>query len=321
MQAYILKRILLFIPTILLVTVMVFVLLRIVPGDPALLILQGDDENTIETFTQQELSALRAELGTDRNIIVQYGDWMSGMLRADFGTSLFNQKAVWPQLQRRIPITLELSLMSILISSTVAIPLGAISAIRQDTWGDYAARVISLIGLATPNFWVAVMTIMFLVIVFNWFPPLGYENVWVDPGTNLSQLIWPALALGTSGMAFQARVTRSSMLEILHEDYVRTARAKGLGERVVVTRHALRNALLPVVTLIGLSVGGAISGSVIIETIFLVPGMGRYLIVAINNRDYPITQAIVVLFAVMVLMANLVTDIAYAWLDPRIRYA
>ena len=320
MQAYIAKRMVLFVPTLILLSLLVFGFLRIIPGDPALAILTRGNADSIETITEEQLERMRERLGTNRPIYVQYFDWASGLLTLDFGNSLVTSAPVWEQLKRRIPITLELSIMSIFISTIVAVPLGVFSAIKQDTWGDYIARFITLIGLATPNFWVAVMTIFILVLAFNWIPPLGYATLWEDPWTNFVQLIFPAIALGTSGMAFQARVTRSAMLEILHEDYIRTARSKGLHERLVVSRHALRNALLPVVTLFGLAIGNAISGSVVIEFIFGVPGMGRFLITAIRQQDYSVVQGIVVIFGVMVLFANLITDIMYAWLDPRIRY-
>ena len=320
MQAYIAKRLVLFVPTMILLSLLVFGFLRIIPGDPALAILTRGNADSIETITEEQLERMRERLGTNRPIYVQYFDWASGLLTLDFGNSLVTSAPVWEQLKRRIPITLELSIMSIFISTIVAVPLGVFSAIKQDTWGDYIARFITLIGLATPNIWVAVMTIFILVLAFNWIPPLGYATLWEDPWTNFVQLIFPAIALGTSGMAFQARVTRSAMLEILHEDYIRTARSKGLHERLVVSRHALRNALLPVVTLFGLAIGNAISGSVVIEFIFGVPGMGRFLITAIRQQDYSVVQGIVVVFGVMVLFANLITDIMYAWLDPRIRY-
>jgi peptide/nickel transport system permease protein len=320
MQTYIVKRLLMFIPTMILLSLLVFSFLRIIPGDPALAILTRGNADSIETITEEQLERMRARLGTDRPLYVQYFDWAGGLFRLDFGNSLVTSNPVWDQLKRRIPITLELSILSIFISTVVAVPLGVFSAIKQDTWGDYIARFITLIGLATPNFWVGVMTIFILVLAFNWIPPLGYADVWEDPWRNFTQLIFPALALGTSGMAFQARVTRSAMLEILNEDYIRTARSKGLHERIVVTRHALRNALLPVVTLFGLAIGNAVSGSVVIEFIFGVPGMGRFLITAIRQQDFSVVQGIVVVFGVIVLFANLITDVMYAWLDPRIRY-
>ena len=319
MRTYIIKRSLLFIPTLIIVTVLVFSILRIIPGDPALLILGGEEGD--DDFTQQQLADLRAKLGTDKPIYVQYMVWVGNMLRGDFGTSYFYEgDQVFDDIVARLPVTVELGLLALLMASGVAIPMGVISAIKQDTIGDYATRVITIAGIALPNFWVAVMIIFFLILFFKWAPPLDYASPWEDPWTNFQQLIFPAFALGTSNMAFIARITRSAMLEVLHEDYIRTARSKGLKEATVIGRHALRNALLPVVTLTGYEFGRLISGTVIIEVIFLVPGMGRLLITSITQRDFPIIQAIIVLIAVVVLVLNLVLDLTYGWLNPRIRY-
>ena len=321
MGVYLTKRVLLFFPTLLLVTVVVFVILRVVPGDPAVLLLAGTGEDADEQYTQEQLDKLRAKLGTDRPIYVQYADWVWKMLRLDFGESYFFRSPVYDDIKERLPVTLELGILSVLLASVVAIPLGVYSAIKQNTLGDYVARVITITGLALPNFWVAIMTIFFLVLLFGYFPPLGYVSLWDNPWTNLQQMIFPAIALGTSNMAFLARVTRSAMLEVLHDDYIRTARAKGLSERVVIYRHALKNALLPVVTVSGYEFGRLISGTVIIEVIFLVPGMGRLLVTSIFNRDFPMIQAVVMLIAVIVLVLNVLMDLIYGWLNPRIRYA
>ena len=321
MHTYIAKRLLLFIPTLFLVSLLVFIIMRIIPGDPAeMLLMEGVDES--EHITQKALRDMRAKLGTDKPIYTQYFLWSANMLRGDFGESFFYEgDAVIDDLIERIPITMELSILSIVLASVVALPLGVLSAMKQDKPADYAARIVTLIGIALPNFWVAVMTIYFLVLVFQWAPPLAYEKVWDDPWVNMQQLFFPAIALGTSQMAFLARITRSAMLEVLREDYIRTARSKGLSERVIVNRHAFRNALLPVVTITGLQLGHVISGTVIIETIFLVPGMGRLLITSIGNRDFPLIQAIVMAIAVTVLVMNLLMDVLYAWLNPRIRYS
>jgi peptide/nickel transport system permease protein len=267
------------------------------------------------------LDALRHKLGTDRNIIVQYGTWVGNMLKGDFGVSYFYEgDQVIDDLKMRIPTTVQLAVMALLLATVMAVPLGVISALKQDTFTDYVTRILSITGIATPNFWVAIMSIFFLVLFFNWAPPLAYVNPWEDPWVNFQQLIFPALALGTSNMAFITRITRSAMLEVLHEDYIRTARSKGLSEKIVIFRHALRNALLPVVTLSGYEFGRLISGTVIIEVIFLIPGMGRLLITSILHRDFPMIQATIVLIAVVVLVLNLVLDLFYAWLNPRIRY-
>ena len=319
MRTYVIKRGLLFIPTLLIVTVLVFGILRIIPGDPALLILGGEEGD--DDFTQEQLADLRAKLGTDKPIYVQYMVWVGKMLKGDFGTSYFYEgDQVIDDVLARLPVTVELGLLALVMASGIAIPMGVISAIKQDTIGDYATRVITIAGIALPNFWVAVMTIFFLILFFKWAPPLDYATPWEDPWRNFQQLIFPAFALGTSNMAFIARITRSAMLEVLHEDYIRTARSKGLKEVTVIGRHALRNALLPVVTLTGYEFGRLISGTVIIEVIFLVPGMGRLLITSITQRDFPIIQAIIVLIAVVVLVLNLLLDLTYGWLNPRIRY-
>ena len=325
MKTYVAKRALLFVPTMFLVTVAVFVIMRIVPGDPALIILGEGEDGAADNLTEAKLAKLRAKLGTDRPIYVQYGTWVGNMLKGNLGDSYFyeGRPQVTYYLKDRIPTTVELALMSLILASVVAVPLGVLSAIKQDSVSDYAARIVTLLGIALPNFWVAVMTIFFLVLMYSNGPRrwptkkcMGY-----DPWTNFQQLIFPAIALGTSNMAFIARITRSAMLEVLREDYIRTARSKGLAERVIVYRHALRNALLPVVTLFGFELGRLISGTVIIETIFLVPGMGKLLIDSIGNRDFPMIQAVVLVIAVTVLVMNLFADLLYAWLDPRIRYS
>jgi peptide/nickel transport system permease protein len=319
MRTYILKRLFLFIPTLLLVTILVFVLMRLIPGDPAYLLLVGTDGSGV--FTQEQLNNLQAKLGTDRPLYVQYRDWIWDMLRWDFGISMYYDTPIAEDLSAKLPITLELTFLALLLAFGVAVPLGVISAVKQDTFGDYAARIIAIAGVAMPTFWTGILLIFVLVAVFDWLPPLGYVNLWKDPARNLQQLIFPAVALGFYNMALIARVTRSALLEVFREDYIRTARAKGLRERNVVVRHALKNAFLPVVTIAGWEIGRLVAGTVIIESIFLVPGMGRLLIDSIFHRDYTMIQAIVMVVAAIVLLLNLVVDLVYGWLDPRIRYA
>jgi peptide/nickel transport system permease protein len=320
MQAYVIKRVLLLIPTLLLATMVVFVILRIVPGDPALAILLAEAQEGDVKFLQEDLDELRKKLGTDKPIHIQYGIWFWNMLQLDFGLSFWDSKPITDRVFKKFPITLELTVLAVLLASVLAVPLGVISAIRQDTLGDYAGRIISIAGIALPNFWVAIMIIFFLVMWFNWIPPLGYVDLWENPWTNVQQLFFPAVALGFSNMAFISRVTRSAMLEVLREDYIRTARSKGLQERVVISRHALKNALLPVVTVSGYEFGRLIAGTVIIEVIFLVPGMGRLLVDAVFHRDFAMVQAIIVMITVVVVLLNVVMDLLYAWLNPRIRY-
>ncbi len=319
MQAYIAKRCLLFIPTLLMATLMAFLLLRVIPGDPALVKLAGETGDS--SFTQAELHDLQVKLGTDRPLYVQYGKWVWGMLRLDFGESMFFEEPVAEDLAAKFPITLELTVLAMLIATIIAVPLGLVSAIKQDTPADYIARIISITGVALPNFWVGILIVYFLVLLFAWMPPLGYANLWDDPVTNLQQFIFPALALGFFEMAFVARVTRSSMLEVYREDYTRTARGKGLAERVVILRHALKNALLPVVTVSAFQFGRLLAGTVVIENIFMVPGMGKLLVDSVFHRDYTEVQAIVVVITVSVLILNLLLDVVYGWLNPRIRYS
>ena len=319
MQAYIAKRCLLFIPTLLMATLLAFLLLRVIPGDPALVKLAGETGDA--SFTQAELHDLQVKLGTDKPLYVQYGKWVWGMLKLDFGESMFFEEPVAKDLADKFPITLELTVLSMLIATVIAVPLGLISAIKQDTPTDYIARILSITGVALPNFWVGILIVYFLVLLFAWMPPLGYADLWDDPLTNLQQFIFPALALGFFEMAFTARVTRSSMLEVYREDYTRTARGKGLAERVVIVRHALKNALLPVVTVSGYQFGRLLAGTVVIENIFMVPGMGKLLVDSVFHRDYTEVQAIVMLVTVSVLILNLLLDVIYGWLNPRIRYS
>ena len=316
---YISKRLLLFVPTILAVTVMVFLLMRVLPGDPALLILAGSSGDG--SFKEADLLKLRRDLGTDRPLHSQYGAWVWGLARGDLGTSLFYRTPILRELGPRIPSTLELAFLAVLSSFVLAVPLGVISAVKQDTLLDHATRLLTFTGISVPIFVIGLMVVYTLVRVFGWFPPLGYAFLWEDPWTNLQQMIFPVLALAFFELNFAARVTRSAILEVLREDYVRTARAKGLRERRVVLLHALRNALLPIITVSGWSLARLLGGTIIIERIFLVPGMGTLLLDAITARDYTLVQAIVLLYAVVVLVVNLVVDLACAWLNPRIRYA
>ena len=318
MTAYVTKRLALFVPTLILVSILVFILIRIVPGDPALARLAGQGGQA--QFTQQELDDLRDKLGTDRHIVVQYGDWIWDMLRLDFGVSSFYGTPIVDDIKNKFPVTLELSFLALIMATVLAVPLGVFSAVKQDTWGDYVARLIAIAGVAVPTFWIGILMILLLVRAFNWLPPLGYANLWDDPLKNLQQLVFPAMALGLYNMAFVARVTRSSMLEVFREDFIRTARSKGLGEQIVIARHALRNALLPIITISGWQFGRLIAGTVIVEEIFLVPGMGRFLIESIADRDYTTVQAIIMVITTVSLFINLLVDLIYGWLDPRIRY-
>jgi len=317
-RTYALRRLGLFIPTLILTTLIVFVLFFLVPGDAALVILTG--EEGAGAVTQEDIARMRHELGLDRPIHIQYGSWIWGILRGDLGTSIWYQTPVIDELKDKFAVTLELAIFGIAMAFVMAIPLGIISAVKQDTWPDYVSRFLSLVGIALPTFWLSILMVYFLAYTFNWLPPLGYATLWEDPFLNLEQLFFPALAIAFHDLAFTARVTRSSMLEVLREDYMRTARAKGLKEMTVVLRHALKNAILPVITVSGYQFARALGGVIIVETIFVVPGLGRFVIESILHRDFVVLQAVILLTAAVVLFLNLVIDMLYGVLDPRIRY-
>jgi peptide/nickel transport system permease protein len=295
----------------------VFLIMRVIPGDVALLILGGDDGGQIDA---QQLAAVRQQLGLDQPLIVQFGTWLWGVLQFDFGKSLWTGAPVLDELLIRLPLSLQLALMATLVSVIISIPLGMLAAVRQDTWVDYVIRVISIGGLAIPGFWVGILCILFLVIVFGWGPPLEYHPPWVDPWANLSMMVWPVVTVGYRYSAVTTRMTRSTVLEVLREDYIRTAWAKGLAQRVIVIRHALKNSMLPVITLIGTEFAFLIGGLVVTETVFTLNGIGRFVVDAVAHRDYPVVQALVFLIAFSFVIVNLLVDLTYAWFDPRIRY-
>ena len=318
-MSYLLQRVLLYVPIMLLVTILVFLLMRVIPGDPALLILAGTSGDG--SFKKEDLLKLRAELGTDRPMHVQYGTWLWGLVHGDLGISLFYRTPIKKELGPRIPATLELAFLAVLISVILAVPLGALSAVKQGSTLDYLTRMFTFTGISVPIFVTGLMVIYLLVRLFNWFPPLGYAMLWEAPWVNVQQMIFPALALAFFELNFTARVTRSALLEVLREDYIRTARSKGVQERQIVLTHALKNAALPIITVSAWSLARLLGGTIIIEKIFLVPGMGTLLLDAITARDYTLIQAIVLIYVTVVLTVNLAVDLLYAWLDPRIRYA
>ena len=321
MQNYAIRRLLLFIPTLIAVSMLVFALMRVVPGDVAILILAGPGEEGATLFTDEEVQALREQLGLDNPIYVQYVDWMRGVITLDFGDSLFANSPVASDVLRRFyRVSLPLTFLTVILALLFAIPSGVAQAIMQDRPLDYILRAISIGGVAMPGFVVGTLMLLLTVRVFTWIPPLEFRPIWEDPLITLQQLIMPALALGYLFSASLSRMVRSTMLEVLRQDYIRTARAKGLNSSTVIVRHALRNALLPVVTLAGLQLGTLLGGTVIIETLFNLPGVGRATIQAINTRDYPLVQFVVLLFATIFLTVNLMIDLAYGVLDPRIRY-
>jgi peptide/nickel transport system permease protein len=316
-RTYLAKRLLLIVPTLFGVAAVVFVIMRVIPGDVTLLILGGDQTGRIDP---QQLAAMRHQLGLDQPIWVQFGTWLWGVLRLDFGTSLWTGQPVIEEVLIRLPLSLEVAILATIVSVLLAIPLGMLAAVRQDSWVDYVIRVGSIGGQAIPSFWVGILVILFLVIYFGWGPPLEFTPPWVDPWANFQQLVWPVVTVGYRYAAVTTRMTRSTVLEVLREDYIRTAWAKGLRERAVVIRHALKNAMLPVITLVGTEFAFLIGGLVVTETVFTLNGVGRFVVDAVAHRDYPVVQALVFLIAFCFVIVNLLIDLTYAWLDPRIRY-
>ena len=317
MGIYILKRLLAMIPTLLGVAVLIFVLLRVVPGDvvEARFLTQGSQ------FQSQELMDIeRKKLGLDLPLWKQFTTWMGGVLQLDFGLSMWTGSPITQEIKLRFALSLQLALMASLIAQLLAIPLGILAALKQDTWVDYVIRVFSIAGLATPSFWLGILMILTMLIVFKWVPPMVFTPLWVDPWQNLQQLIWPALAVGYRYSAVGTRMMRSAMLEVLREDYIRTARAKGLWLKLILARHALKNAILPVLTVMSLEFAFLLGGLVVTEQVFNLNGLGMLFVEAIAHRDYTLTQALVMLVATFFLFVNFFVDIAYAWIDPRIRY-
>jgi peptide/nickel transport system permease protein len=314
---YVLKRLLAMIPTLLGVAVLIFVLLRIVPGDvvEARYLTQGSQFQSQDLMNQE-----RAKLGLDQPLWKQFTSWMAGLARLDFGVSMWTGAPITEEIKLRFALSLQLAIMASLIAQVLAIPLGILAAVKQDTWVDYAVRVFSIAGLATPSFWLGILMILCMLIVFKWVPPMVFTPLWVDPWQNLQQLVWPALAVGYRYSAVGTRMMRSAMLEVLREDYIRTARAKGLWLKLILTRHALKNAILPVLTVMSLEFAFLLGGLVVTEQVFNLNGLGMLFVEAISHRDYTLTQALVMLVATFFLIVNFFVDIAYAWIDPRIRY-
>ncbi len=317
MTRYIAKRFLLMIPTLLGVAVLVFVLLRVLPGDVVEMRFASGQNQFVD---QKMLDAERAKLGLDKPIWHQFRDYLTGLLRLDLGRSMWTGSPITEEIKLRFALSLQLALMATLVATVLAIPLGILAALRQDTWIDYAVRVFSIAGLAMPSFWLGIVLILGLLVVFKWLPPMVYTPFWVDPWQNLAQLVWPAVAVGYRYSAVATRMTRSAMLEVLREDYIRTARAKGLWTKLILTRHALKNALLPVLTVIALEFAFLLGGLVVTEQVFNLNGLGLLFVQAIAHRDYTLTQALVLLVATAFIVVNFVVDLAFAWIDPRIRY-
>ena len=334
MRAYAIRRLLLIIPTLFILTILVFLLVRFIPGDvidviEGRMVFEGGN-------VELDREAVERMLGLDVPVYVQYGRWMgvlptphwitgesrfNGLLQGTLGDSLFGGLTVLERIIGNLPVTIELGLIALVLGQLIALPVGIYSAIRQDTPADYAGRSVAIIGLATPNFWLGIMVMIFPAIWWGWAPPMQYIPFTEDPLRNLGVLIIPSVILGTALSAGMMRMTRTMMLEVLRQDYVRTAWAKGLKERVVIMRHAVKNALIPVVTLIGLQLPILVGGAVIMENIFNLPGLGRLFLTALQDRDYPVVSGINLFFATMVVGINLMIDLIYPYLDPRVRYS
>jgi peptide/nickel transport system permease protein len=315
MYKYVLRRLLLAIPVLLLSSLIVFALMRVMPGD-ALIALMGESGN----IGDRELAHVRHQLRLDLPYHEQYALWLWQMVTLSPGDSIFTGEPIVVSLAKAIPVTLELATLALILGIVIAVPIGVLSATRQDTTSDYVGRVVAVSGLSLPDFWLATLVITFAAIWFHWIPPIGYTSFWDSPLRNLQQFLLPAAVLGFRLSAATMRMTRSTVLEVLREDYVRTAWAKGLGGRMVVYKHALKNALIPVVTIVGGQLGVLLAGTVVVESIFALPGMGRLTVEAILYRDYPVVQTNVMLVAGTLVTLNLLVDLSYAWLDPRIRY-
>jgi peptide/nickel transport system permease protein len=313
LRKYVLRRLFVASASLVIASVGVFSLPRLIPGDAVQLMLD-------ERAYGKDLDDLRAKLGLDRPIYVQYFDWLGRVVRGQLGESLWTKRPVIEELARRLPVSLELGLMALCFSISIALPVGIVAAVRQDSFADYLTRSLAILGLSVPGFWIATLAVLLPAIWWGWSPPIQFTEFSVDPWAHLSQFLLPAAILGLASAAAIMRLTRAMLLDVLRQDYVRTAWAKGVGERGVVLKHSLKNALIPVVTVLGIQVAQILGGTVIFETIFGLPGMGRFLFDAINQRDYPVIQGINLLIVSVVVVMNLTVDAFYAFLDPRIRY-
>lgn len=313
MKNYVIRRILQMIPVLLGISILIFAVMKMIPGDVISGIL--GIEATPELRAQ-----LAAKYGLDRPYVVQYIDWITGVLHGDFGESIRTSAPILPEIMSRLKVTAQLTIMAAIISWIIAIPLGILAAVKRNTWIDRFVRVFALLGVSVPGFALSILLILVLSLVFNYFSPLGYVSFFEDPIQNLQIMILPALILGVSISGSVMRMTRSSVLEVLRQDFIRTVRAKGASERVAIFKHALRNALIPIITLIGMQIGSLLGGAVIVEQIFSLPGLGQLTLTAINQRDYPVVQGCVLVIAFIYVVVNLITDILYAYIDPRISY-
>ncbi len=320
MAQYVLTRIAWVIPVVLVVSILVFGLIRIAPGDVVELMMEGMATGGSVGSAEKTAARLRAELGLDKPIYIQYLVYLGGLVQGDFGKSVWTGRPTLGEIGKALPVTVELTAMSMMIAVLISVPLGTLSAVRQDTWIDYVARIGAIVGLSLPSFWTGTIIVVFLALSWGYAVPLGYATLMENPWSNFQKMIFPSFVLGIGLAGSLARMVRSALLEVLRQEYIRTAFGKGLTERVVVVRHAMKNALIPVITIMGLQLGTLLGGTVIVETIFSVPGIGSLTVSAIQRRDFTQLQTNVLFFSIFLLLMNFVVDLLYSWMDPRIKY-
>lgn len=318
MYRYISQRLVIMIPTIVGITILIFLTMRVLPGDPLALIMSESAGSYV--LSEEELQAARASLGLDQPYYVQYLKWMGEVMRGDLGSSFWTNEPIRDLILRRGPITAQIALMAVIFSWLIGVPIGMFSALWRNTLFDHISRVTITIFIAVPSFWIGLLIVLATVLIFTWRPPLTIVQLWEDPLKNLSMTSLPALALGLGLAATNARMARSSALEVMYDDYIRTARAKGLSDRIVMWRHVFKNAMLPVITTSGVALGGLLGGAVSVERAFGVPGLGTLLVQALTERDWMMIQNLVLLYGIIFAVMNLLVDLSYGWFDPRIRY-
>lgn len=317
MTTYILRRLILAVIVLFLVSVFVFLAMRLLPGDPVLMYMSA---SSVQEVTEEQLNLVRHQYGLDKTLPQQYVDWITGVFRGNLGKSILNKSPVLDEILRRLPITLHIGILAFIVATIIGIPAGVLCAVRRGGWLDNLVTTLANMGITVPVFWLGVILIYVFALYFKWLPVMGYTSPFSDFWMNTKQLIMPVFCLAVGPLAGNARQARSSMLEVIGKDYIRTAWSKGLRERRIIIKHALKNGLLPVVTLSGMGVGGILGGAVLIEQVFNIPGMGRLAVTSVMNQDYPYVQAITLIMAVSIVLSNLLVDISYGWLDPRVHY-
>jgi peptide/nickel transport system permease protein len=317
MTSFIIRRLIQTVVILVIVSLIVFLALRLLPGDPLVMLVS---QAQLQQFTEEQLELLRHEHGLDKSIIAQYIDWVGGIFHGDLGDSITNNEPVTKEIFKRLPITIHLGVLAFILSIIIGVPAGVISAVRRGGWLDNIVTFLANIGITIPVFWLAILLVYLFSLKLGWLPVFGYTSPFTDFVKSTRQIILPVFCLAIFGIAGNARQSRSAMLEVMMQDYIRTAWSKGLQERVIVTKHALKNGIIPVVTLVGMGVSQILGGSVLIETVFAINGIGRLMVNSTFNYDYPYVQAIVLMIAIAIVLANLLVDLSYTWIDPRVRY-